>query len=266
MDRRKAGDSPKRYLDAYTIALKNQSFRLTYVDAFAGTGSYTSATDEYEEYYELRRGSTRIALEVGDKPFDRLVLIEKDVGRVEALQELAQRHPGRDIQILNGDANSEIPSFCSSMSGTDRAVVFLDPYATQVSWATVEVIAASMKIDCWILFPLMAVTRMMPTDNEPDEVSSNQLDRIFGGREHWKQSYHHFAQLSLLGDGPKRERPRGSEKIAGRYKDRLSTVFRCVAATRRTLRNSKNAPLFELFFAASNPRGVPIADFVLKHW
>ena len=29
----------KRYLDAYTTVLKNQSFRLIYVDAFAGEGS-----------------------------------------------------------------------------------------------------------------------------------------------------------------------------------------------------------------------------------
>ena len=50
-------------------------------------------------------------------------------------------------------------------------------------------IAASQKIDCWILFPLMAVNRMMPTDKEPDEATADQLDRIFGGRDYWRQRY-----------------------------------------------------------------------------
>ncbi len=256
----------RRYLDAYTTALKCQPFQLTYVDAFAGTGSYTSAVDAYEEFYELRSGSTRIALDIDDKPFDKLTLIEKDVRRVRDLRELKKEYPGRDIRIVESDANWEIPSFCNNMSGLDRAVVFLDPYATQVSWATIEAIADAGKIDCWILFPLMAVTRMMPTENEPDETLANQLDRVFGGREHWRQSYTYSHQLSIWRDEPRRKRAPGSEQIASRYRDRLNTVFSSVAGTRRTLRNSKNAPLFELFFAATNPTGVDIADYILKHW
>ena len=43
-----------------------------------------------------------------------------------------------------------------------------------------------------------------------------------------------------------------------------------VAPTRRTLRNSKNTPIFELYFAASNSRGAPIAvriaDHILRNW
>ena len=83
------------------------------------------------------------------------------------------------------------------MSDFDRAVVFLDPYATEVSWMTVEEVAKTKKIDCWILFPLMAVARMMPTDKEPNEAWARRLDRIFGDRQHWQQSYHDSPQFSL---------------------------------------------------------------------
>ena len=214
----------------------------------------------------MRSGSTRIALNVDGKPFDRLVFIEKDTGRVESLRALVRGNPGRDIRIVEGDANLEIPSFCNSMSGFDRAVVFLDPYATEVSWATLGAIAASGKIDCWILFPLMAVARMMPTGREPDEALASQLDRIFGGREHWQQSYQDSPQLSFFGNTSRRERAAGSEHIANSYRERLAAVFQSVASTRRTLKNSKSAPLFELFFAASNPTGIPIADHILKNW
>lgn len=263
-----------RYLDAYTTALKNQRFRLIYVDAFAGEGYWrpggNDASDAYGGYRGVLEGSARIALGVRDKPFDRLLFIEKDSARAASLGALKSEYPDRDIHVVEGDANEKVIEFCKSMGQYDRAVVFLDPYATQVSWPTVEAIAASKKIDCWILFPLMAIARMMPTGNEPDEATARQLDRIFGGREQWQQSYEDSPQLSLWDDDPGRERASGSEWIADRYRERLASVFYKVAPARRTLRNSKKAPLFELIFASSNPKGartaVEIADHLLKNW
>ena len=200
-----------------------------------------------------------------DKPFDQLVFIEKDTSASEALLKLANEYQGRQIEVIQGDANVKVPEFCRKMGNFDRAVVFLDPYATQVSWPTVEAIATSKKIDCWILFPLMAVTRMMPTDREPDETTANQLDRIFGGRDYWLQSYHDSHQLSFFSDEPRRERGLGSQQIADRYRERLTGVFHSVATKSRTLTNSKNVPLFQLFFAAGNPRGAPIAIQIAEH-
>ena len=263
-------DILRRYLDAYTTALKNEPFNLIYVDAFAGAGSYEDSSDDYADFHELHRGSTQIALDIVDKPFDRLVFVESHPESVQTLQSLAQNYPGRRVAIVEGDANQKIPQFCNDMSESDRAVVFLDPYATQVSWSTVAAVADTRKIDCWILFPLMAVARMMPTGREPDETTAGQLDRIFGGREYWQQSYQDSPQLSLLEDEPRRQRERGSEQIANRYRERLRAVFHSVAPTRRTLRNSNDAPLFELFFAASNPVGaepaVRIANHILRNW
>ena len=259
----------RAYLDAYTTALKNQPFTLIYVDGFAGAGSYMELDYYSEDYLEFREGSPLIALEVDDNSFDRLILIDEDAVAAEALLNLKSEHPGRQIEVLQGDANIKVPEFCRSMGDFDRAVAFLDPFATQLSWSTVEAIASTKKIDCWILFPLMAVSRMMPTDKEPDEATANQLDRIFGGHHYWQQSYRDSPQMSLFDAEPKRERASGQE-IADRYRERLRTVFYSVAPTRRTLTNSKNVPLFDLFFAASNPKGAPIAieiaDHILKHW
>ena len=135
---------------------------------------------------------------------------------------------------------------------------------------TVEEVAKTKKIDCWILFPLMAVARMMPTDKEPNEAWARRSDRIFGDRQHWQQSYHDSPQLSFFENDQRRQRTKGSEQIADRYKERLRTVFHSVAPTRCTLRNSKEAPLFELFFAVSNPPGggpaMRIANHILRDW
>ena len=81
--------------------------------------------------------------------------------------------------------------------------------------------------------------------------------------------YHPSPQLGFW-EEQKQERDIGSEAIANRYRERLQSVFTKVAPTRRILRNSRNAPLFELFFGASNPAGaaraIPIADHLLKYW
>ncbi len=151
------------------------------------------------------------------------------------------------------------------MASHDRAVVFLDPYATEVSWETIESIAETGKVDCWILFPLMAITRMMPRNNEPTGALAANLDRIFGGREHWVNFYASSKQLSLLDDELPLQREVGGNQIADRYRERLESVFQMMAPTSRTFLNSKNAPMFQLFFAASNPIGAPIAVRIADH-
>ena len=259
-----------RYLDAYTTALKNQRFTLYYVDGFAGAGSYDDAAHEYAEFYEFRHGSARIALEIDDKPFDRLIFIEKATDSAQALLDLSSENRGRGIEIIQGDANDKVPEFCRNMGDYDRAVVFLDPWATQASWTTVEAVAKTKKIDCWILFPLNAVTRLMPVDREPSEEWASHLDRVFGGRRYWRESYKASPQMTLFGEGQRRVRAWDSEQIASKYRERLRSVFHRVADKSVTLKNSTNAPLFELFFAAGNPKGagpaIRIADHILKDW
>ena len=264
----------RRYLDAYTTSLKSQSFNLIYVDAFAGSGNWRPgmryASDHYGEFNEMRKGSASIALDIQDKEFDQMIFIEKNQEFIASLNALKRENPSRHIDIINNDANRVIPSLCRDMGAMDRAVVFLDPYATDVAWSTIEQIAETEKIDCWILFPLMAITRLMPVDREPDEVLSARLDRVFGERKYWHDFYSRAQQQSLWGGGEKLERKRGSDQIAYAYRKRLISKFIKVAPTRRMLKNSMNSKLFDLFFAASNPKGasvaVKIADHILKNW
>ncbi len=267
-------DILRRYLNEYTTVLKNQRFTLIYVDAFAGKGYWTPASgyesDDYADFAGVREGSPRIALEIQDKAFDRLVFIDTAAASVRSLQSLREEFPAREIRVFSDDANDVLKHFCGEMKDFDRAVVFLDPYATQVAWSTVEAVARSRKIDCWILFPLMAVQRLMPRNSVPTPALAETLDRIFGGREHWQNLYSQSPQLSLFGEDPAHTRLAGSGRIADLYRERLHSVFVRVAATRRTFRNSKGSPMFELFFGASNPVGAPpairIADYILSHW
>ena len=264
----------ERYLDAYTTALKNQQFQLIYVDAFAGEGYWRPnspyTTEDYSDFSDVRDGSARIALGIQDKPFDQFVFIEKNSERCESLRKMKEEFASRSIEINNDDANNALITFCDKLEDNRRAVAFLDPFATEVSWETVQAIAATKKIDCWILFPLSAIARQMPRNEKPSEAWAANLDRVFGGRSHWRDLYQTSPQLSLLGDEPSIERPEGSGRIADNYRGRLEETFARVASTRRVFTNSRNSPMFELFFAASNPRGatvaIRIADHILKNW
>ena len=182
-----------QYLDRYTTALKNQPFQLIYVDAFAGDGTWRASLgytrEVYGEFTQILKGSAARALDVTDKSFDRLVFVEKNQERSANLRDLAAKHPHRKIDVFTEDANAKLPEFCRSMRSFDRAVVFLDPFATEVSWATVEAIADTQKIDCWVLFPLSAIARMMRRADKPPPTLASQLDRTFGGREHWQSVY-----------------------------------------------------------------------------
>jgi three-Cys-motif partner protein len=151
------------YLKAFSKALANK-FELWYIDAFAGTGYRTIThaarprdlfgNEAQAESKELGRGSAQIALTV--KPeFDFLVFIEKRPDFAQELEELRAKHPRRAIQVVNGEANAAISELLKSNTWrTKRAVLFLDPYGTQVEWSTLEAIAATASIDVWYLFPL----------------------------------------------------------------------------------------------------------------
>lgn len=78
----------EEYLGRYTTVLKDQDFRLIYVDAFAGTGfvnpnvsssqpsgySWGDALDEPS--IAVLSGSTRRAIAIADRPFDTFIFVE----------------------------------------------------------------------------------------------------------------------------------------------------------------------------------------------
>ena len=263
-------DIIERYLDAYTTALKNKPFRLVYIDAFAGTGQVEIATDD-EEGRAVLRGSAERAIAIRNRSFDRMFLIEKDPERCSELRVLRERHPDRDIRIVNEDANSALQRLTRSWRGR-RGVLFLDPFATELEWATIKSVCGTKALDTWILFPVGAIRRMLPRWKKPEEVDeqwARRLYRIYGD-DSWRDLYQPSEQLSLFGPPQERSNP-GVDGLLRIYKDRLRGLFgdRFLDES-ATLRNSRGFPLFELMFAVGNPNpraigtATPIARHLLK--
>ncbi len=255
----------KKYLDAYTTALKNQPFRLIYIDAFAGTGGVelTSADEEKKEFIE---GSAKIAVDVDNKPFDEYIFVEKNQDRCIQLNSLREANQCKNIQIENEDANGFLQDLQKDWRRY-RGVLFLDPFATEVKWATIEKIASFEALDTWILFPTSAIARMLPKKREPDNISQkwvNRLNRIYGD-ESWRNLYSVNPQISLFGDEDQ-QRPEGIDGLIEIYKSKLGQLFGNRFLKRsRTLKNSKNSALFEFLFCVGNPKGIGPARRIAEH-
>lgn len=266
-------DILEAYLDSYTTALKNHGFRLVYIDAFAGSGNILrrSGSDDAEQHdaRSLITGSAVRALAIDDRPFDRLVLVERNHDRCVELRQLRDQHGDRAIDVLENDANLLLRSLNPSEYGNWRGVLFVDPFGVQLEWATVEHVASLRRLDMWLLFPVGAIGRMLPVSRNPDDVEASWVDRlniVFGGEE-WRNLYSHHRQGSLFGDTVTvSHRTPGVHGLLTIYKDQLGALFgSCFLHESRTLTNSRNAPLFEFISCAGHPRGAPIAKRMAKH-
>ena len=257
----------EKYLDAYTTALKGQRFDLMYIDAFAGTGSVELRREDYRGFVqEFIPGSAKIAVGIENKPFDKLVFVERDTGRCEKLREVERENPGRNIRIENREANEFLVGMREDW-GNWRGVLFLDPFATHVRWSTVEKIAGFNALDTWILFPTSAVSRMLPISRKPGDISEawvEKLNKVYGD-DSWKNLYGKNPQLNLF-NFEEHGRTRGVDGLIGIYKNKLSGLFgdRFLQKS-RTLKNSKNSVLFEFLFCVGNERGIGPAKRIANH-
>lgn len=248
-------DAHRRYADAYTKALQNQPskdnlFTLHYVDAFAGKGEV-----QLRGSAEAVPGSASQALQTTDRPFDRLLFVEADRRNCDRLSEIvAQRGDGHRATVRHGDANLVIPEFCSWLGGPegrmDRAFIFVDPYAMQFSWESVQSIAATKRADMLILFPLMAIRRNARIDGWPVPDHAGALTRFFGD-ESWRALYSQVG-TSVVRQG-------GDRAIVRCYVERLESVFERVVDPQRTLGSADDGSLFTMLFGASNPTGADVA-------
>jgi len=277
----------RKYLQAYTKIFKTnpqaRHFRITYVDAFADSGSRTEkqphsedinplfAEAEATETENFFKGSARIALET-EPLFEEYIFVERDAQCRATLEQLREQFPNLHDRILikSSDANIFLREWCEQTNWKkNRAVVFLDPYGMQVDWSTIEKIAATEAIDLWILYPLgQAVNRLLKREGPPTGGWADRLTRFFGS-EGWKTRFYKLSpQETLFGDSSL-EKEADFDSLGNYFLERLGTVFTAVAKNTLALRNSKGVPLFLLCFAAGNPKGAKtaagIANDILKN-
>lgn len=261
------------YLKSYTTALKNTTFKLAYIDAFAGSGLRRVFKDENpclledsdvaeDEHY--RHGSPLIALDI-DPPFDAFIFIERDADSMASLQsQVEERWPGRNIRYLQGDANEHLQELCEKDWGKHRAVAFLDPFALQVNWNTLEKISQTQAIDLWLLFPAMAVNRMLPRSGKIPPRWAERLNLLFG-EDKWRDAFYSTPSENLFGEEVTEKNPQIFDILSRYVTERLAQIFSGTHDKPLILKNRTGAPLFLLCFACGSKKGAKIATRIASH-
>ena len=264
------------YLDAYLIALQNQKFKKIYIDAFAGTGEI-----ETSDGGQFLVGSAKRALE-SEKKFDHYYFIEADSQKAGELQNMINSEFPQMrgiVTIYCGDANDKLAEIISNVDWRyNRGLLFLDPYATQVNWATLENVAQTKSIDVWYLFPFSALERMLPKNGKYDKWE-DCIDRLLGDAGWRKEFYKKDPQMTLFdlfpepgqSDGERMVKDANPDYIKEYILSRLGTIFPCVSKHALIFRNSRNSPMFLFCFAiaSESPKAqglaLRMADYILKN-
>lgn len=258
------------YLDAYTTALKQTLFELVYVDVFAGNG-YVNLRKGDNDADNFIDGSALQAIVVHNKPFDKFIFIENDVERHNDLKHnvseglKSQDRSCNCAEVLCDDANVVLQALHPEDWGNRRGVLFLDPFSTEVGWDTMENIAQLEALDTWILFPVMAISRILKRRSMPDEFESC-LTHVYGD-DNWKELYRPSTQYHQW-KVPEFERRPGVSEFTKLYKSKLKNIFgdRLLEES-KLFYNSKNSALFDFIFCVGNPApaAISIAKRIASH-
>ena len=232
------------YLRFYTTALSKQKVKLVYIDAFAGSGK-TILPDGSEV-----DGSAVLSLQYN---FDEYYFLEIDPARKQELESIVQnRFPQKvdKVHIINDNCNNRLGEILKKLTVYQRGVMFLDPYALELDWSILSAASKTGILDIWYLFPVNALTRNLPKDKQYTDATSKKIDFILGTHDWEKALYYEDPQMSLFGT-TNYDRV-NFEELVKYVTNRLSSTFAYVSPKSRILKNSKNSPLFILYFLMTN--------------
>lgn len=166
-------------VNMYTDVHANQGTGdIFYIDTLAGSG--ISSYDEAGHFI----GSPLVALKAATKPFDYMYFIEGNDDYAEALEARlehaftkSQYTEPHDWEVINGDANDELPGVVSDIR--DRGdydarynyYCFIDNEALDIKWDAIEELTPKPFGDLLINVPTTAFGRAS-NQNSFDEISS----------------------------------------------------------------------------------------------
>ncbi|MHA1570761.1 MAG: three-Cys-motif partner protein TcmP [Alphaproteobacteria bacterium] len=252
-------DVIEEYLSMYQKALSNTGFRTLYIDGFAGSGEIPLSDHKDglfdEDVKTVMTGSAHRALNVSPA-FSRYIFIDKERQCIDALSAKFVGNPnaGR-VKTLVGDANIHVQNLCAKEQWhSQRGVVLLDPFGSQVNWSTIEAIASTKALDLWYLFPAgLGVFRQISKDGTVDPTHEPSITRIVG-TEDWKTAFFKpSTQGDLFGKRTTNEKFVTPESATEFMIKRLKTVFQGGVLEEMIPLGKHAYPSYYLLFAWGNP-------------
>lgn len=263
----------EEYLKAYSTVLKNQKVKRIYVDGFAGSGITELKTEDQgfassfiDSDPTVIEGSAILSLKYD---FDEYYFLEWDSERISSLKEkIKQEYPQKyeKVTFINGDSNETLPNVLAGITNYDRCLMFLDPYALELKWETLEAISKCGVIDLWYLFPL-SVIRLIEKNGQISESNKQIVSSILGTDEWFEKLFVESSEFDLFGEVHYDYNRIDYTEILEYIKGRFSSIFPYVSPESKLLKNkAKNAPMFLLCFMMTNKseKAQSLADKLVK--
>lgn len=218
----------KAYCDIFTRAMRRK-WRLTFIDLFAGPGRcYIEQTKEDVE------GSSLLALQYD---FSDYIFVEQDQDCLTALQERCRNSPkAKQIKFIQGDCNRIIGQVTKQLQ-PGLVLAFIDPTKINIEFNAVRQLTEQRRVDLLMnIQDGMDVKRNFKAYKEQGD--SSRLGKFLGGNVPWSKLRKPLDAVDL-------------------YKERVCELgYSTVEFKDIPVHNTKNAPMYFLFFASKHPRGL----------
>ena len=258
-------DRLEAYLRAFLTAFKKLNWAHTvYFDAFAGTGEVPLPEKEAELPLDLQErrfieGSVTRALKL-ELSFHEYIFVEKKKRKAMALlSKLKAEWPERSdiISVRSTDANTALIELCQSKDWRNcRAVVFLDPFGSQVDWSTIKALAETQAVDLWYLFPAgLSVNRQIGANGSVHYTHEASITRLLG-TEDWKFAFLDRQQAApdLFGHAEASVIKTATPESVTRFMiERMKAVFAGGVSDEWLPLGRNQGHWYSLIFACSNP-------------
>lgn len=251
----------EEYLKSYATVLKKQRVKKIYVDGFAGSGitelksSMSNQNLSIEESISeiepiIVQGSALLSLKYD---FDEYYFIELDESRISDLKDaIKKQYPEKysKVNFITGDSNIKLLEVISKITVYDRCLMFLDPYALELNWSTLEAISKCAVVDLWYLFPLSMI-RLIEKQRNINEANKNKVTSILR-TDDWLNKLFVVSEQMNFFEATNYERI-DYDSILKYIKERFTTIFPYVSPDTKILKNeAKNSPMFMLCFMMTN--------------
>lgn len=229
----------RRYLAAFTNAMRNKWPELHYLDLFAGAG-FARIRDTNEIVF----GSPILAATT-PVPFTQIHVCDQDAHNVKALTDRLSRVslPSRP-RILQGDANTKIKELVAAIPARGAlCITFADPFGLHLDFETVEAVS-KLNGDIVLLFAdNMDALRNWSAYYRANPDST--LDR-FMGEPGWRGLLE--STSSEL----------AASKLRKRYEDRLRERCGYSFFAYQRVQNSRDRDIYTLVYATKAKAGIRI--------
>jgi three-Cys-motif partner protein len=248
----------KEYAQVYSQILSANNLHHVYIDAFSGAGKHVSRSTG-----EFVPGSPLNALAV-EPPFKEYFLVDLDGSKVDSLRGLIGSR--KDVHLFQGDCNRVLLENVFPHARYEhfrRALCLLDPYGLHLDWNLISSAGEMKSVEIFLNFPVADMNRNVFWRN-PEGVEAADIERMnrFWGDDSWRQ-----VAYTTTGNLFGWEEKTDNRTIAEGFRQRLNSVAGFAYVPEPVpMRNSKNAIVYYLFFAAQRPVAARIVTDIFEKY